>query len=368
MERTRLYSLDLFRGITIAGMILVNNPGSWKYVYSPLKHAEWHGWTPTDLVFPFFLFIVGVSITLSRRLGSGDEKKIFLRILKRSLILFILGLILHLFPFYHLSSLSGIRIPGVLQRIAVCYFFSSILYIRFRALTLIIITLLILIGYWMIMMLIPVPGYGGGVLSPEGNLAAYVDRALLKGTKLYGGKWDPEGILSTFPAIATTLLGVLTGFILKTKYNLKIKSIIMVLWGVTGILIGYILSQWFPINKNLWTSSYVIFTGGVALIFFSFCFLVCEIIGWKVWAKPFVFLGMNSIAAYFLSGILTKTLIFIKLSDKNEIISLYSWIYKNLFSSWAGPLNGSLFFALFYVLFWIGVMAAFYKKGIFIKI
>jgi predicted acyltransferase len=370
MSEKRVFSLDVFRGITIAGMILVNNPGSWKYVYPPLRHAEWHGWTPTDLIFPFFLFIMGVATTLSlskRKEGGLSESKIIHKIIRRSLILFALGLILHLYPFFNFH-LSRLRIPGVLQRISLCYLFSSILFIKMRPRNLAILTGIILIGYYLSMTFIPVPGYGAGNLTPEGNLASYIDRIVFKGTRLWQGSWDPEGILSTFPAIATTILGIFAGLLLKEKRKELNKFFKMILIGIILALSGYLFSFLFPINKNLWTSSYVLFTGGLAYIFLSLCFLIFDFYNLKKIGVPFVIFGVNPIAVYFLSGILTKTLILIKIKSVAETLSLYSWIFKNIFVPIAGNMNGSLLFAISYVLLWLGVMGIFYRLKIFIKI
>ncbi|MGQ9618868.1 MAG: acyltransferase family protein [Candidatus Aminicenantia bacterium] len=370
MIKKRLFSLDVFRGMTIAGMIIVNNPGSWKYVYAPLRHAEWHGWTPTDLIFPFFLFIMGVATTFSllhHVERGGSKSKIFSKIFRRAIILFLLGLILHLYPFYNFK-VSKFRIPGVLQRIAICYLFSSLLFIKFKEKTLAIITSLILIGYYLCMTFIPVPGYGAGNLTPEGNLASYIDRIIFKGTRLWQGTWDPEGILSTFPAIATTLLGILSGAWLRKERDKKEKFLGMLIYGILLTILGYLLSPIFPINKNLWTSTYVIFTGGMALLFLSFCYLIFDILEFKKLGLPFVIFGVNPITVYFLSGILTKTLILIKLNIEAEKISLYSWLYSNLFVPLAGNMNGSLLFAISYVLFWFLIMSIFYVKKIIIKI
>ncbi len=365
-----MFSLDVFRGITIAGMIIVNNPGSWKYVYPPLKHAEWHGWTPTDLIFPFFLFIMGVAITLSlskRKENGLTKSKIIYKILRRSFILFSLGLILHLFPFYNFQ-IPRLRIPGVLQRIAVCYLISAILFIKLKPRVLPILTLIILIGYYLAMTLIPVPGYGAGNLTPDGNLASYIDRIVFKGTRLWQGTWDPEGILSTFPAIATTILGIFAGiWLMKKKEDIE-KFLSMLFIGIILLSIGYIFSFFFPINKNLWTSSYVLFTGGMAYIFLSFCFLLFDILKLRKIGIPFAIFGVNPIAVYFLSGILTKTLLIIKVKAGNEALSLYSWIFKNIFVPLAGNMNGSLLFAVSYVLLWLGIMTIFYRLKIFIKI
>ncbi|MFQ5751268.1 MAG: acyltransferase family protein [bacterium] len=366
--KKRLVSLDAFRGISIAGMILVNNPGTWSYVYPPLEHAEWHGWTPTDLIFPFFLFIIGVAMTFSfaKRLSAVENKRpLYIKIVRRSLILFGLGLFLNGFPFYNFET---IRIPGVLQRIAVVYFFAAIItlntHLRGQAWA----AGILLFLYWALMKLIPVPGLGAGHLSMDGNLAAYIDNALLHG-HIYRETWDPEGILSTIPAIATTLCGVLVGHLIRSK---KEKSdivgwIFVIGWG--AIVVGLVWDIWFPINKNLWTSSYVVFTAGAALQFLGVCYWLIEVKGWRRWALPAVIYGMNSIAVFVLSGLVARILLLIKVNNSNATpITLKGWMYHNLFASWAGPFNGSLAFAITNILFWLGLMAILYRKQIFIKI
>ncbi|MGB9773600.1 MAG: acyltransferase family protein [Bacteroidota bacterium] len=364
----RLLSLDVFRGITIAGMILVNNPGSWEYVYPALKHAEWNGWTPTDLIFPFFLFIVGVAITYSfaNRLAKGiSRKKLFLQVIRRTLILFALGLFLNGFPYYNLAT---IRIMGVLQRIALAYFFSSVIYLVFKTRAQVIITVLLLLIYWALMKLVPVPGYGAGILAKEGNLAQYIDNLILKG-HMWTPTWDPEGFLSTIPAITTTLLGVFTGQFLRSNREPLQKTSTLFLLGNVALVIGVIWDMWFPINKNLWTSSYVIFTGGMALLFLATCYYLIDVKKSTWWTKPFVIYGTNAITVYVLSGILARILILVKIPQaEGTSVLLKTFIYQNYFASWAGPTNGSLFFALAYIILWLGIMTIFYKKAIFIKI
>jgi len=364
----RLLSLDVFRGITIAGMILVNNPGSWDYVYPALRHAEWNGWTPTDLIFPFFLFIVGVAITYSfaNRLAKGiSRKKLFLQVIRRTLILFALGLFLNGFPYYNLAT---IRIMGVLQRIALAYFFSSVIYLAFKTRAQVVITVLLLLVYWALMKLVPVPGYGVGILAKEGNLAQYIDNLILKG-HMWTPTWDPEGFLSTIPAIATTLLGVFTGQFLRSDREPLQKTSTLFLLGNVGLVLGVIWDIWFPINKNLWTSSYVIFTGGMALLFLATCYYLIDVKKSTWWTKPFVIYGTNAITVYVLSGILARILILVRIPQPDGTnVLLKTFIYQNYFASWAGPMNGSLFFALAYIILWLGIMTIFYKKGIFIKI
>lgn len=368
IQTGRLTSLDVFRGITIAGMILVNNPGSWSFVYPPLRHAEWHGWTPTDLIFPFFLFIVGVAMAFSlvARLESGDDRSaIFLKVLKRSLIIIGVGLFLNAFPRFDILDM---RYPGVLQRIGVVYFFASVIAmktgIRGQAVT----AGLLLLVYWALMALVPVPGFGVGELSPDGNLAAFIDRAVF-GSHTWQDTWDPEGLLSTIPAISTTLLGLLTGHLLRSgKERMEIAGWMFVL-GWAAILLGLVWNLAFPINKNIWTSSYVIFTAGAALQFLGVCYWLIDIKGWRGWAFPGMVFGMNAIAVYVLSGILVDLMLLIRMPAADDTTtSLYSWIYNHLFVPWAGPLNGSLAFALTYILLLFGAMYLLYRRRIFIKI
>ncbi len=365
---TRLASLDAFRGLTIAGMILVNNPGSWSHVYAPLLHAEWHGWTPTDLIFPFFLFIVGVAMSLSLegRLERGEERtQLFAKVLKRSLIIVGLGLFLSGFPRFDLDIM---RIPGVLQRIGAVYFAAALVVLYTARWVQVAVAAALLLGYWAVMTLVPVPGFGSGDLSPDGSLAAYVDRMIL-GVHLWREMWDPEGILSTFPAVATTLCGVFTGRLLRSgKPRLEITAWMFVL-GWAAILLGIVWGLVFPINKNLWTSSYVVFTAGAALHLLAICYWLIDVKGWSSWAGPAIVFGLNAIAVFVLSGLLVKTLLLIRVTSAGgSTISLYTWLYQQAFVPWAGPLNGSLAFALFNVGFWYGLMYLLYRRRIFIKI
>jgi predicted acyltransferase len=370
-SRSRLTSLDAFRGATIAGMILVNNPGSWSHVYAPLLHAEWHGWTPTDLIFPFFLFIVGVAMPISfgKRLARGDSKRQLARhVVKRSLILFGLGLFMALFPSF--SDWGTLRIPGVLQRIGVVYLIAATVYLtlgargRWAALA------LLLFGYWALMTLVPVPGLGAGDLSAQGNLGAYVDRLILGQEHLWrGDPWDPEGLLSTLPAVGTTLLGIFTGEWLVSDRTESVKVRGLVAGSLIAVLVGLLWGMVFPINKNLWTSSYVVFTAGMGGLVLGAFYWMIELRGWKRWSQPFVIYGMNAIAVFVAAGLLTKTLVRVRVpAAAGETTSLYNWIYTNLFASWAGPLHGSFAFALSYVVFWLFMMWLLYRRGIFIKI
>ncbi len=359
----RLLSLDAFRGLTIAGMILVNNPGSWAHVYPPLLHAEWHGWTPTDLVFPFFLFIVGVAMAFAfaRRLAGGDRRSLYLKVARRAAIIFALGLLLSAFPDFDLSRL---RVAGVLPRIAVVYLVASLIVLNTGRRGIIWSAAVILAGYHALLALVPVPGSFAGDLSPDGNLAAWLDRQLLPG-RLWQTTWDPEGLLSTVPAVATTLAGVLTGQWLRSGRERSEIAAGMFTAGWLAILGGLAWSLWLPLNKSLWTSSYVLFTAGAALEALAVCYWLIDVRGYRRWAFPAIVYGLNALAVYFLSGLVTILLIRIRVGEDQR---LWGWIYDNLFLSWLEPVNASLAMGLAYVVFWWLVMALLYWRRIFIKV
>lgn len=366
----RLISLDVFRGITIAGMVLVNNPGSWSTIYWPLGHAEWHGWTPTDLVFPFFLFIVGVAIPLAfarRTQAGGSKRDLYLKIVRRTLIIFALGIFLAGFPYFNLST---IRIPGVLQRIAVCYLFASLIFLNTRVRTQIIITTALTILYWLLMTKLHAPGFGAGDLSKEGSLASYIDRVIF-GPHIWrqGKVYDPEGLLSTIPALATTLFGVLAGQWLRINRTAYEKVAGLFAAGAICVIIGWMWNSFFPINKSLWTSSYVFFTGGLALQFLALCYWLIDIKKYTFWTKPFVVFGVNALVLFVGSGVMARLLGLIKVSSADGTqISLQSWIYRNLFLSWLPPYRASLAYAIAFILVWLGLMWILYRRRIFIKV
>ncbi|MCH8289378.1 MAG: DUF5009 domain-containing protein [Candidatus Marinimicrobia bacterium] len=366
----RLLSLDLFRGIAIAGMILVNNPGSWSHVYPQLRHAEWNGVTFTDLIFPFFLFIIGVAMTFSmtKQIEAGANRKdLLLKILRRTLIIFALGIFLSGFPKFDFSTL---RIPGVLQRIALCYLFTSIIVLRTGWKGQAYWTAGLLAFYWIIMNFVPVPGYGAGVLTPEGNFAAFIDGKLLSGHMWSQTKtWDPEGFLSTIPAIATTLTGVLTGWFLRSDKTKIEKTVWMLLIGNLGLFLGWTFDTWFPMNKSIWTSSYVIYTSGFALIFLAFCYWTVEVLNWRRWTRPFVLYGVNSIAVFVLSGFVARLTFIIKFTNADgSSTSLQKVLYNALFTSWLPPMTASLAWAVFYISMFLLLMWLMDKKGIYIKV
>jgi predicted acyltransferase len=366
----RLVSLDVFRGLTIAGMVLVNNPGTWSAIYWPLEHAEWHGWTPTDLVFPFFLFIVGVAIPLAfgRRLESGGSKRdLYLRVIRRAVIIFALGLFLNAFPYF---SISELRIPGVLQRIAVCYLVASLIFLTTKVRTQVIIAVALLLLYWFAMTKLHAPGFSAGDLSKEGSLASWIDRVVFgphvwKQAKVY----DPEGILSTIPAIATTLFGVLTGQWLRSERTVLEKLAGLFVAGAVCVMIGWSWNAFFPINKALWTSSYVMFTTGLGLQLLALCYWLVDIKRYRRWAWPFIVFGVNAIALYVGTGVMADAMGLIKIPQPDgTTISLQGWIFRNLYLSWASPINASLFYAISFILLWLFLMWLLYRKKIFIKV
>jgi len=381
----RLVSLDVFRGITIAGMMLVNNPGSWSYVYPPLAHAEWDGWTPTDLIFPFFVFIVGVAMTFS--LGGKVERgtrraELIPHILRRSATLFALGLFLSGFPFFHLST---IRIPGVLQRIAVCYLVGSLIFLFTSARAQAIIATLLIGGYWAIMKLVPVPaayveevirrGQAENVsdlslyVAKNANVAAYVDNTLLHG-HLWGQTktWDPEGILSTIPAVATVLVGVLVGHWLRADRGMKQKTMGLLAAGALAVALGQVMNIWFPINKNLWTSSYVIFTAGMACVAIGVWAWIIDVKGSKAWAQPFITYGLNPLTAFIGSGAMARVMGMIHVNYGGESISLQQTIYRAVFASWLTPINASLAYAICFVALWYGILKILERRNLILRV
>jgi len=372
----RLLSLDAFRGLTIAGMILVNDAGDWDHVFPPLQHAAWDGWTLADLIFPFFLFIVGVSMSFSfsRRVQESHSLKgIYLQIVKRTLVLFFLGLCLN--ALYYIPgglSFSVLRIPGVLQRIAVVYFFASFLMLKTEPKEQAVIATCFLLWYWAVLELVPVPGYGAGVLTPQGNFAAYLDNLLLHG-HLKADTWDPEGILSTVPAISTTLFGGLAGHWIRSAKNPYEKAAGLFVLGGVGVMLGVVWGQFFPINKNLWTSSYVVFTTGMALYFLGVCYWLIDLKGYWRWATPFVVFGVNAIAVYALSIVMDRVLEWLSFARPDgSTVPCRVWIYEHLYAPWAGRWFGDMYASFFYaltsVLLWLGLMVLLYRRKVFIRI
>lgn len=356
----RLYSLDLFRGITIAAMIVVNNQSSTS-AYWPLQHAAWNGATPTDLIFPFFLFIVGVSLVFSveSRLARGESRRsLVVHAVRRSVILFAIGIALNGLFGLHAGSL---RIPGVLQRIAVVYCAALLIAMYTKVSARVAWIAALLLGYWAIMRFLPVPGYGMPVrdiplLHPDANLAAYLDRKLLLG-HLWEGTRDPEGILSTVPAIASALFGVLAGEWLRSSQKALQKALRMFLYGVVCAGMGELWGVWFPINKKLWTSSYVLFTAGCALISLAACYWLTDIKRLRgLWTKPFIIFGSNAIASYVLSEVIGGWLAW------KGITFLHSLAWMD------SPALASLIHSLTVTGLCFVPMCFLYKKGMFLKI
>lgn len=429
VKQTRLVSLDVFRGMTIAGMVLVNNPGTWGAIYSPLKHAEWHGITPTDYIFPFFLFIVGIAIpiALGKRVEQGITREVYWKIFSRALMIFGIGLFMAAFPLINLSestfpflakivlmfsllattyfwltdnkkltiilgifsilfpltlSLLGfsfdlinfgtLRIPGVLQRIAVCYAIVSIIFLHTNWKQQTLIGVILLFIYWILMTVIPVPGCEITTIDDKAcNLAAYLDRLILTENHIWKSAkvFDPEGILSTIPAIVTTISGVLTGTWLKSKRDDLEKVSGLLFFGVILTAIGYCWNFFFPYNKSLWTSSYVVYTSGLALCFLGACYWLIDIKKYRKWAKPFVVFGVNALALFIFSGLLARILGLIKVSSSDgKEIALQKWIFDNIFLAIASPINASLLYAVVFILFWLFLMWLLYRRRLFIKL
>jgi predicted acyltransferase len=345
MAAARLRSLDAFRGLTMAAMVIVNNPGDWDHVYPPLLHAAWHGWTPTDLIFPFFLFIVGVSLAMGE-----PNRRSWSSVLRRTGLLFALGLFLAGFPLFRPDTW---RIPGVLQRIAICYFASIAVFAltaasettRHRRRLAVVIGVL-LGGYWLALTFVPVPDGAAGDLSDTGNLGAWLDRTLLGG-HLWRPGWDPEGLLSTVPAIATTLAGVVSGSWLREQTSPRKVVTGLATWGLAGVLAGLAWHAVFPINKNLWTSSYVLFTAGVGAAGLAACYWWTDVDAgpWRVrLSEPFVALGRNAILLFVLSGLIARTLMYVRWPDPSLLLG--RWIYQAAFAPIAQARNASLLYAL----------------------
>lgn len=371
--QSRLMSLDVFRGLTIALMILVNDPGDGPSAYGPLKHAAWNGWTPTDLVFPSFVFIVGVAMAFSftSRLQRGESRsKLLVHVLWRGVVLFALGLFINGFPTRF--DPAHLRIYGVLQRIAICYVLTAILELWTDWRTQLAVAVACLAAYWALMRHVAVPGYGIPgqdipLLDPDRNIVAWLDRKLLMG-HLYERTRDPEGLLSTIPALSGCLLGLLTGKWLRSRRTGTAKAVGMAVAGALLIVLGRTWHLWFPINKKLWTSSFVLFTAGIALMCLALCYWLADVKFIRGWAKPALVFGKNAIAAYVFSEALASCLYAIRIGAAPHSTSLQEFLYDHLFAPWATPANASLFYALAYVgLCWL-VMAALYRKAIFLKI
>ena len=389
-------SLDVFRGLAVAGMILVTDPGTYSEVYWPLLHAQWNGCTPTDLIFPGFLFAVGVAITLSfaSRLERGDDRvKLARHVIVRSTAIFLIGLLVNGFPDYNLHT---IRIPGVLQRIALCYLCGALFYLGIgylgigraaevadkrqwrRRVALIAGFAVILLGiYWALLKLVPVPGFGAGRLDSLGNIGAYVDRTLLGTRHLwawgltpgYGVTFDPEGLLSTLPAIASLLIGVIAGEWLRTEYSTKRKAFALAAAGLILALAGWLLNPLLPINKKMWTSTFALFSGGVSLLIFSALYSILDVKRWRWWTPPALVLGTNAILAFALSNVITTLTdrVHVNLRD-GSALTLHQWIYGHCFATWLQPVHASLAYAIAIVLLNMALVYPLYRQRIFLRV
>ena len=393
--RERLLSLDVFRGITIAGMLLVNDPGTWSAIFPPLEHAEWHGWTPTDLIFPFFLFIVGITTHLSmtaRRARGDDDSALVKQILRRGIIIYLLGFAMAMMPFYQWGDIASIpnatpwdrvvyriehvRILGVLPRIAIVYVVAGLLTLRTTLKQQIVIIATLLLGYWFAMTLIPVPGEGtiGAQLlhTHDRNLAAYLDRLILGTNHTWTGSvtFDPEGPFSTIPAIGTAMLGVIAGRWIAQKDRPLLERIsALFAAGAIGMMVGLMWNWSFPINKNLWTSSYVLFTAGMACVALATIMLIVDYYDVKWWTKPFVVFGVNPIVAFVGSGVLARLIYTLwHVNYNGASVTIQNAIYQILFASWLPPRVASLAFAIMFVLIWYGILLVLYRRKIILKV
>ncbi|MSU57367.1 MAG: DUF5009 domain-containing protein [Pedosphaera sp.] len=393
----RLMSLDVFRGVTIAAMMLVNNPGTWSHIYAPLEHAPWHGWTFTDTIFPFFIWIVGVAIPLStsRRLEAGQSRaELFRHALRRAAIIFALGFFLNSFTFFIDGSmakfgfgewlhqyLTNVRVPGVLQRIAICYLIATLIFLRANIRGQIFWTAGILVGYWLLMAFAPFPvnGHGetrwiSGVLEKGDNFSAYVDNLVLNGPTIgihvfkAGKTWDPEGTISTLPAIATCLFGILTGHLLRARRSDAEKTAWLMVSGALLMWLGLLMDLALPINKALWTSSYAVFMAGLAMVCFGVYYWFVDVKVCRTLVKPFAVYGMNAITVFVLSGVIGRIMLTAKVpTGPDTSLNLQAWLFQKFFAPLASPINASLLWAIVYVFLLYLVAWVMYRKKWFVK-
>ncbi|OWP63178.1 DUF5009 domain-containing protein [Hymenobacter amundsenii] len=368
----RLISLDVFRGLTVAAMILVNNPGDWGHIYAPLEHAEWHGCTPTDLIFPFFLFIVGVSITYALGSAKRDPARhaaLLGRVARRAAVLFGLGLLMALQPKFDFAHL---RVLGVLPRIALVFLACGVVFVKTGWRTQLGLLAALLVGYNVLLQLVPVPGFGPANLEPATNLGAWLDRTVLGENHLWvqSKTWDPEGLLGTLPAIGTGLLGLLAGqWLRRPRPDAASRVVWLLLASGAAIGLGLVWNLWFPINKSLWTSSYVLYTGGLAGATLAALYWLCDVQGWRGWITRFgTVYGVNAITVFFLSGVIARWLNMLMVPTASGETPAKNWLYERLFASWLSPINASFAGALACVLIWYAVLWLMYRRNIIVKV
>ena len=365
----RINCIDVFRGLTIVLMLIMENPGNPEHVSPLLRHALWDGLTLADLGFPFFIFIAGavIPIALNKRKDEGYSKiKIYTHILYRSVVIFLAGLFINGFPYFDFST---IRIAGPLQRIAIVYLIASILVLETNLLVESIVAVSILVLYFILIKSVNVPGFGQGILAPDGNLAQYVDLALLKG-HMYTETWDPEGILGILPTISTILSGAIGGQILiSEKYNKLKKTIYLLGIGIICMFMGNFISGWFPINKNFWSSSFVLYTSGVSFLLLGLFFLIIDVIGYISAFKPLIILGSSAFFIYIGFELVRRTLWLIPIENAvaGTSMPLYLWLCEHLFTPWAGSVNDSYYFSIAYTLLWVLIVRAYRGREYFAR-
>jgi predicted acyltransferase len=393
-SRERLLSLDVFRGMTVAGMLLVNNPGSWAAIFPPLEHAKWHGWTPTDLIFPFFLFIVGVTahMSLSQRRAKGDGEGVIVRqVLRRGVLIFLFGLFLSWFPGFAWGTVEGLtdpsfadrvlwrlqhlRIMGVLQRIGVAYVIGALITLRGSWKQHLGALVCILLGYWALMTVVVVPDRGvpGWQLldQPDAVLSAWFDRMVLGTNHLWASvkTWDPEGLLSTLPAVGTMMLGQFAGRWIGSHRSLDERLNGLFAVGALLLVVGLIWHWVFPINKSLWTSSYVVFTGGMAAVTLATCMWLIDVRGWKRWTKFFVIYGTNPMIAFLGSGLMARIIGSLwKVETADGPKSVSALVYGTVYQPFAEPRIASLAYAVSFVFLWFVILWALWRRNIFLKV
>jgi predicted acyltransferase len=378
--QSRLLSLDVFRGMLVAGMVLVTNAGDWNAVYWPLKHADWNGWTPTDMIFPSFLFIVGVSMTFSfaaRRRRGDSTGRLAGHVALRSLLLILLGLFLNGFPLFDLANL---RVPGILQRIGLCYLAAGLFYLaasrnrngpRGSAQALIVAILVLLGAYWALLTFVPVPGYGAGQLDQAGNLGAYLDRALfgVKHLWFWGGQqWDPEGMLSTMNPIANVLLGILAGEWLRSSHAPRRKVVGLAVAGIALMLAGEALNPLIPINKKIWTDSFMLFSGGFSLLAMALLYWLIDLRGWRLGTKPALIFGSNAILGFALANMLNPLEPLLHFNNPAGHAKTIQVAIVQLLARFMNAYNASFGYALFFVAVNLGFLWIFYRKKIFLRL